>query len=115
MPTWQEKQTKKAEFALEKDLQSGGNNFNEGLVAQDVRDAAMGKGDEELFEKKLTKEEKKALAKKKREAKRRVSAVLCCVGNSPSMLVVLCEFCAYVSIVLNNVYPSGQGRRKTQV
>lgn len=71
MPSWQEKQTKKAEFALEKDLQSGGNNFNEGLVAQDVRDAAMGKGDEELFEKKLTKEEKKALAKKKREAKRR--------------------------------------------
>ncbi len=44
----------------------------EGTMAKDVRDAALGKGDEELYEKKLTKEEKKALAKAKREAKKKV-------------------------------------------
>ena len=44
----------------------------EGSVAKDVRGAAMGEGDEELFEKKLSKEEKKALAKAKREAKKKV-------------------------------------------
>ena len=33
----------------------------------------MGKGDDELFEKKLSKEEKKALAKAKRDAKKKVS------------------------------------------
>ena len=94
-----EKQARKAQFAVDKELESGGDNF---LGADaDVRDAAMGKGgkfpcttqcvlteffsrhyahshawylnltshpvEEELFEKKLTKEEKKALAKKKRE------------------------------------------------
>ncbi len=32
----------------------------------------MGKGEDELFEKKLSKEEKKALAKAKREAKKKV-------------------------------------------
>ena len=46
----------------------------EGKLGADVRDAAMGKGEEELFEKKLSKEEKKALAKAKREAKKKV----CC-------------------------------------
>ena len=34
----------------------------------------MGKGEEELYEKKLTKEEKKALAKAKREAKKKAKA-----------------------------------------
>jgi len=43
----------------------------EGTMAQDVRGAAMGKGDEELYEKKLSKDEKKALAKAKREAKKK--------------------------------------------
>ena len=33
----------------------------------------MGKGEAELFQKKLTKEEKKDLAKAKREAKKKVS------------------------------------------
>ena len=42
------------------------------MVKQDTKDSAMGKGDEELFEKKLTKEEKKALAKAKREAKKKI-------------------------------------------
>lgn len=57
---------------MEKELAEAGNNFSEGLVALDCRDAAMGKGDEELFEKKLSKEEKKALAKAKRDAKKAV-------------------------------------------
>lgn len=72
MSGWQKKQAKAAEFALEKELAEAGNNFSEGLVALDCRDAAMGKGDEELFEKKLSKEEKKALAKAKRDAKKAV-------------------------------------------
>lgn len=55
-------------------LDTGGDKIDfEGTMAQDVRDAAMGKGDDELFEKKLSKEEKKALAKAKREAKKKVS------------------------------------------
>jgi hypothetical protein len=72
MSGWQKKQAKAAEFAMEKELAEAGNNFSEGLVALDCRDAAMGKGDEELFEKKLSKEEKKALAKAKRDAKKAV-------------------------------------------
>ena len=43
----------------------------EGDLAKDTRGAAMGEGEEELFEKKLSKEEKKALAKAKREAKKK--------------------------------------------
>jgi hypothetical protein len=35
----------------------------------------MGGGDDELFEKRLSKEEKKALAKQKRDAKKKVSRV----------------------------------------
>lgn len=73
MSRWQEKKRREAEFALEKELAAGGNNFNENLVAADVRDAAMGKGEDELYEKKLSKEEKKALAKAKRDAKKKVS------------------------------------------
>jgi len=53
-------------------LDTGGDSIDfEGKVDADVRDAAMGKGEEELFEKKLSKEEKKALAKAKREAKKK--------------------------------------------
>jgi len=69
---WAEKRAKQAEFALEKELNEGYGKVNEeGIAAQDSRDAAMGKGEEELFEKKLTKEEKKAVAAAKREAKRK--------------------------------------------
>lgn len=72
MPTWNEKQARKAEFAMNKALDTGGDSIDfEGTVGQDTRDAAMGKGDEELFEKKLSKEEKKALAKSKRDAKKK--------------------------------------------
>jgi len=70
--SWTEKQARKAEFAINKELDTGGDKIDfEGLVAGDTRDAAMGKGEEELFEKKLSKEEKKALAKAKRDAKKK--------------------------------------------
>jgi len=72
MSRWNEKQAKKAEFAMNKMLDTGADSINyEQDLARDVRDAAMGKGDDELFEKKLSKEEKKALAKAKREAKKK--------------------------------------------
>jgi ATP-binding cassette, subfamily F, member 2 len=41
----------------------------EAEARRDLRDAAMGKGEEELYEKKMTKEEKKALAAAKRAEK----------------------------------------------
>jgi ATP-binding cassette subfamily F protein 2 len=70
--SWTEKQARKAEFAINKELDTGGDSIDfEGMVAGDTRDAAMGKGEEELFEKKLSKDEKKALAKAKREAKKK--------------------------------------------
>jgi hypothetical protein len=73
--SWTEKQARKKEFEVNKMLDTGGDSIDfEGKVDADVRDAAMGKGEEELFEKKLSKEEKKALAKAKREAKKKV----CC-------------------------------------
>jgi len=69
---WAEKQAKKAEFAMNKALDEGYGRVDEDAnAAADARDAAMGKGEEELFEKKLTKEEKKALAAAKREAKKK--------------------------------------------
>lgn len=73
MPSkWAEKQAKKAEFAMNKELEVGYGKVDEETNAKlDSRDAAMGKGDAELFEKKLTKEEKKALAAAKREAKKK--------------------------------------------
>jgi len=72
MSKWNEKQAKKAEFAMNKMLDTGADAINfEQDLARDTRDAAMGKGDDELFEKKLSKEEKKALAKAKREAKKK--------------------------------------------
>jgi len=68
---WNEKQAKKAEFAVNKMLDTGyGKVDAEANAAADIRDAAMGKGEEELFEKKMTKEEKKALAKAKRDARK---------------------------------------------
>jgi len=70
--SWTEKKNKKAEFEMNKMLDTGGDNIDfEGTVGQDTRDAAMGKGEDELFEKKLSKDEKKALAKAKREAKKK--------------------------------------------
>eukprot|EP00980_Cylindrotheca_fusiformis_P008091 scaffold1722_cov120-Cylindrotheca_fusiformis.AAC.21 len=66
---WHQKKAKQAEFEFEKALQT--KEDEEIAVSDLVKDAAMGGGDEELFEKKLSKEEKKAQAKAKREAKRK--------------------------------------------
>jgi len=64
-----EKKQRLAEQALEKELQAGGENDFEGKMAMDCRDAALGKGEELLFEKKMSKEEKKAFQKAKRDEK----------------------------------------------
>lgn len=59
-------------MAIERELDNGGDKIDfEGTIAQDTKDSAMGKGEDELFEKKLSKEEKKALAKAKRDAKKK--------------------------------------------
>lgn len=69
---YNEKRRKQMEEAIERELNSGyGAVDTDALAAQDVRDAALGKGEEELFEKKLSKEEKKAKAKAAREAKKK--------------------------------------------
>jgi len=65
---WHQKKAAQAEFAAEKALQTRKDEEIDASVL--TSDAAMGKGDDELFEKKLSKEEKKALAKKKRDAKK---------------------------------------------
>lgn len=66
------KRAKAAEDAINRELDTGGDKIDfEGLLKQDTKDAAMGKGEEQIFEKKLSKEEKKALAKAKREAKKK--------------------------------------------
>lgn len=63
---WHQKKAKLAEEQFERELQ----NQKEYVEKDQANAAAMGEGDEELFEKKLTKEEKKALAKQKRLAKK---------------------------------------------
>jgi hypothetical protein len=72
---WNEKQNKKAESAMNKELDQGyGKSDFESNANKDSRDAAMGKGDAELFDKKMSKEEKKAVAAAKREAKKQAKA-----------------------------------------
>lgn len=67
-----EKREKLAIAAIDRELDTGGDSIDfDGLLKNDLKAAAMGKGDEELFEKKLSKEEKKALAKAKRDAKKK--------------------------------------------
>ena len=69
---YNEKRAKAAEFAINKELDSGYGRVNEEAnAAADIREAAMGKGEEELYERKMTKEEKKAAAKAAREAKKK--------------------------------------------
>mmetsp|Transcript_23058 Transcript_23058/g.65351 ORF Transcript_23058/g.65351 Transcript_23058/m.65351 type:complete len:682 (+) Transcript_23058:188-2233(+) len=69
---YNEKRARQEAAAIDRELNSGyGAVDTDALAAADVRDAALGKGEEELFEKKLTKEEKKAKAKAAREAKRK--------------------------------------------
>jgi len=70
---YNEKRAKAAQAAIDKELDTGADSIDfEGQIAQDTKDSAMGKGDEELYEKKMSKEEKKALAKAKREAKKKM-------------------------------------------
>ena len=67
---YSEKKRREAEAAIDRELDTGGDKIDfDGMLANDTKDAAMGKGEDELFEKKMTKEEKKAAAKAKREAK----------------------------------------------
>jgi ATP-binding cassette subfamily F protein 2 len=69
---YNEKRTRLAEAAIEKELDSGyGKSDFETLAAKDVRGAAMGQGEAELFEKKQSKAEKKAAAKAAKEAKKK--------------------------------------------
>lgn len=65
---WHQKKAKQAEFAFEKALQTAADDTTKADVANA---AAMGKGEEKIFERKLTKEEKKARAKAAREAKKK--------------------------------------------
>ena len=74
MSGWAAKQAKKAEWAEARKLDGLD---NKETTVNDTRDAAMGKGEDQLFEKKLSKEEqkaekerKKAEAKAKRDAKK---------------------------------------------
>lgn len=65
MPSkWQEKKEKLAREQFERTLQQGPDDTT-------TQKFDMGDGEKELFEKKLSKEEKKALAKAKRQAKKR--------------------------------------------
>lgn len=64
---WHQKKARLAEIDFEKQLKRSADDTTVDVVTPQ----ALGVGDEELFEKKLSKEEKKALAKAKRESKRK--------------------------------------------
>ena len=67
MSGWAAKQAKKAEWAEARKIDGLDATHKE---VNDTRDAAMGKGEDQLFEKKLSKEEQKAeKERKKAEAK----------------------------------------------
>lgn len=69
---WHQKKEKKELEAFEREQRAIRDSIDfEGTFAKDTKVVANGGGDEELFEKKLSKEEKKALAKAKREAKKK--------------------------------------------
>jgi ATP-binding cassette subfamily F protein 2 len=73
---YNEKRSRLAEAAIEKELDSGyGQTDFETVAAKDVRGAAMGQGEQELFEKKLSKAEKKAAAKAAKDAKKKKKAI----------------------------------------
>ena len=63
MSGWAAKQAKKAEWAEARKLDGLDNKES---TVNDTRDAAMGKGEDQLFEKKLSKEEQKAEKREKR-------------------------------------------------
>jgi len=69
---YNEKRAAQATAAIDRELDQGyGNEDFEKNASKDARGAAMGEGDSELFEKKMTKAEKKAATKAAREAKRK--------------------------------------------
>eukprot|EP01083_Nonionella_stella_P029115 80237_1 len=69
---WHQKQEKKRDKQALRDEAAVRDSIDyEGMLRKDTRGAALGEGDDELFEKKLSKEEKKALAKAKRDAKKK--------------------------------------------
>ncbi|KAG8468628.1 hypothetical protein KFE25_013711 [Diacronema lutheri] len=71
-----EKIAKAAEAAMNAELDASTTERIADVAAKDVRPAAMGKGEEQLFEKKMSKDEKKALAAQKkaeREAKKKAT------------------------------------------
>jgi ATP-binding cassette subfamily F protein 2 len=73
MPSkWQEKKAKQEREAFERDLRNQADDTaQEILTGESILDStAMGGGEQELFEKKLSKDEKKARAKAAREAKK---------------------------------------------
>ena len=63
MSGWAAKQAKKAEWAEARKLDGLD---NKETTVNDTRDAAMGKGEDQLFEKKLSKEEQKAEKERKK-------------------------------------------------
>jgi ATP-binding cassette subfamily F protein 2 len=64
---WHEKQEKKRLEQLKREEEEAP---NETVVKSQITAASMGKGEDELFQRKMGKEEKKALAKAKREARK---------------------------------------------
>jgi ATP-binding cassette subfamily F protein 2 len=74
---WHPKKAKKELEAFEREQAAIRDSIDfEGTLANDTKLVANGGGEEELFEKKLSKEEKKALAKAKREAKKKAKGVV---------------------------------------
>ena len=67
---WHQKKAKEAEYQQELSLKRMGNLDESQLKVWDPTDT----GEDQIFEKKLSKEEKKALAKKKREEKKKAKA-----------------------------------------
>jgi ATP-binding cassette, subfamily F, member 2 len=67
---WHEKKARLAEMEFERSLI----NAPDDTTKEIVKDAALGKGEEQVFEKKMTKEEKKAAAKAKRDAKKKAKS-----------------------------------------
>ena len=66
---WAEKKARLAEAQAERELMLLGD--NESKVKDQANAVAMGGGEEQIFEKKLSKEEKKAESARKREEKRK--------------------------------------------
>ena len=75
--SWHQKKAKEAEYQQELSLKRMGNLDDSHLKVWDPTDT----GEDQIFEKKLSKEEKKALAKKKREEKKKAKAAGKDVGD----------------------------------